>query len=98
MREPLAIGVDIGGTRLRAALVDGSGAILSRATAKTEARGRKRKSARNVSATAVVTTRTSRDSAMAGRVVRREVTVPAGIESAMTRRPSGGDPHDAEDR
>ena len=37
MREPLAIGVDIGGTQLRAALVDGSGAILSRAAARTEA-------------------------------------------------------------
>ena len=37
MSTPLAIGIDIGGTQLRVALVDGSGAILRRAAVRTEA-------------------------------------------------------------
>ena len=37
--EPLTLGIDIGGTRLRAGLVDGNGALRARAETATDARG-----------------------------------------------------------
>lgn len=39
MRDALAIGIDLGGTQVRAALVDGVGTVLSRAAALTDVQG-----------------------------------------------------------
>src|SRR5947209_18969645 len=39
MTKAIAIGVDLGGTQLRAALVDRAGKVLGRAAAKTDATG-----------------------------------------------------------
>ena len=39
MTDALAIGIDLGGTQVRAALVDGSGALLARAAAPTDVEG-----------------------------------------------------------
>ena len=40
MQKPLAIGIDLGGTQLRAALVDCDGGIVSRAAVETDVAGR----------------------------------------------------------
>ena len=39
MQQPLAIGIDLGGTQLRAALVDRNGGIVSRAAVATDVAG-----------------------------------------------------------